>query len=275
MLFRHSAQKQLHEQQLRLKNVKNDEWEVALDALTVEMSKPELLGGQIVKGPHNTKRLVNGKTHYGAHSEYNLATSNVLYHYQAEFVLALYEGEWEWKEGVSLADQLIEIANSRIPKVAKKYTKKKERENKKHIKTTPVSLDVDLIGKPDDYTGEETETWVALINNEASEPDKDNLDFSDAEGGCNTCEDEINSEIPNEAESNAIISKEPEPLGMDYQHQLWEKVCAAADGDKELEEFVQITGECTKMRQVNERLHLEKGDRDRLQKRLKRKVNKL
>ena len=119
---------QIHAQQLRLKNVTKDEWEVALDALTVEMSKPELLGGQIIDGPHDTKRLVNGKTRYGAHSEYNLATSNVLYHYQAEFLLALYDGKWEWKEGVSLADQLIEIANSRIPKVANKYIKKKERE---------------------------------------------------------------------------------------------------------------------------------------------------
>ena len=269
------TQEQQHKQLLRLKNVKNDEWEAALDALTVEMSKPELLGGQIVKGPHNTKRLVNGKTCYGAHSEYNLATSNVLYHYQAEFVLALYDCKWEWKEGVSLADQLIEIANSRIPKVAEKYAKKKERENKKNIKTTPVSYDVELIGKRDDYTGEETGTLVAFLNNETPKPDKDDLDFSDAEGGCNTCEDENVSEIPNEAEGNAIMSMESEPLGMDYQHQLWEKVCAAADGDKELEDFVQKTGECTNMRRVNERLHLEDGDRDRLQKRLKRKVNKL
>ena len=266
---------QIHAQQLRLKNVTKDEWEVALDALTVEMSKPELLGGQIIDGPHDTKRLVNGKTRYGAHSEYNLATSNVLYHYQAEFLLALYDGKWEWKEGVSLADQLIEIANSRIPKVANKYIKKKERENKKHIKTTPVSLDVELIGKPDDYTGEETETLVVLVNKEESEPNNDNLDLGDAEGESNTSEDETVSEIPNEAEGNAIMSKEPEPLGMDYQHQLWEKVCAAADGDKELEEFVQVTGECKTLRQVNERLQLKDGDRDRLQKRLKRKVNKL
>lgn len=255
------TEEQIHRQQLRLKNVKNDEWVKALDALTEEMSNSKLLGGHIEKGPHNTKRLVNGKTQYGAHSEYTLGTSNVLYHYQAEFVMALYYGKWEWKEGVSLADQLIEIAYSRIPKTADKYARRKEREKKNRINTTPVSLDVEMIGKLDDYTGEETEMLVA-----AFKPQEDDDNPKD-------CDE--TTEIPTEAEGFELMNKESAPAGMDYQHSLWGKVCNAADDDKELECFVQVTGECKEMKEVNERLDLKDGDRDRLQKRLKRKVNKL
>lgn len=265
----------LNEQRERLRQVKRQEWMAALDQLTEEMSNSKLLGGHIEKGPHNTKRLVNGRTRFGAHSEYQLGASNVLYHYQSEFVMALYDGEWEWKAGVSLADQLIEIAYSRIPKAADKYTRKKKREKKKNINTTPVSLDVELIGKPDDYTGEETETMVAAFNYEEPEPNDSNIDSEDAEdGACVRDIDEAMAEIPNETESNAIMSKE-QTSGMDYQHQLWEKVCKAADGDKELAAFVQKTGESKTLQEVNDSLHLKDGDRDRLQKRLQRKVNKM
>lgn len=265
----------LNEQRKRLRQVKRQEWMAALDRLTEEMSNSKLLGGHIENGPHNTKRLVNGRTRYGAHSEYQLATSNVLYHYQSDFVMALYEGEWEWKAGVSLADQLIEIAYSRIPKEADKYTRKKEREKKNNINTTPVSLDVELIGKPDDYTGEETETMVAAFNFKDPEQKDSDLDGKEAGEDISVRDyDEATTEIPNETESNAIVCKE-QVAGVDYQHQLWEKVCMAADGDKELETFVQKTGECQSLHEVNDSLHLKNGDRDRLQKRLQRKVNKM
>lgn len=56
----------------------------------------------------------------------------------------------------------------------------------------------------------------------------------------------------------------------DYRHMKWEAICDAADGDAELERFVQVTGECATMKEVNECLGLKSGDRDRLMKRLKR-----
>ena len=60
----------------------------------------------------------------------------------------------------------------------------------------------------------------------------------------------------------------------DHRHQEWETICEAADGDEELEAFVQVTGESRSMMEVNERLMLKDGDRDRLMKRLKRRVRK-
>ena len=58
------------------------------------------------------------------------------------------------------------------------------------------------------------------------------------------------------------------------RHMKWETICGAADGDKELEAFVQVTGECGTMKEVNERLGLKGDDRDRLMKRLKRRFDK-
>ncbi len=61
---------------------------------------------------------------------------------------------------------------------------------------------------------------------------------------------------------------------MDYRHTMWEEICEAADGDEELEAFVQVTGESGSLQEVNERLSLKSDGRDRLMKRLKRKVCK-
>lgn len=58
------------------------------------------------------------------------------------------------------------------------------------------------------------------------------------------------------------------------RHMKWETICGAADGDKELEAFVQVTGESQSMKEVNERLGLKGDDRDRLMKRLKRRFDK-
>ena len=58
------------------------------------------------------------------------------------------------------------------------------------------------------------------------------------------------------------------------KHMKWEAICEAADGDDELEAFVQVTGESETMKEVNERLGLKGDDRDRLMKRLRRKVQK-
>lgn len=58
------------------------------------------------------------------------------------------------------------------------------------------------------------------------------------------------------------------------KHMKWEQICEAADGDDELEAFVQVTGESETMKEVNERLGLKGDDRDRLLKRLKRRFDK-
>ena len=96
-------------------------------------------------GPHKRKILVGARTLYGAHSHYNLGTSNVLLKYQADLMLALYDCKWYWPEDVSLTDMLIRIACSRIPKAVEKYRKQKAEEEKQGIYTTPVNFDVDWI----------------------------------------------------------------------------------------------------------------------------------
>ena len=63
-------------------------------------------------------------------------------------------------------------------------------------------------------------------------------------------------------------------VSSDHRHQEWEAICEAADGDQELEAFVQVTGECKSLKEVGERLHLRDGERDKLMKRLKRRVKK-
>jgi hypothetical protein len=78
-------------QRLRLTKVSNEQWEEAFDNLTVALSSPLLLGGYVVTGPNKRKMLIGARTLYGAHSHYNLCTSNVLYKYQADLMLALYE----------------------------------------------------------------------------------------------------------------------------------------------------------------------------------------
>lgn len=123
-----------HKQRLRLKAVTKEQWADAFDDLTEALSSPYLLGGRAVVGPHKRKILVGARTLYGVHSHYNLGTSNVLYHYQADLILALYDCKWRWPEDVSLSDMLIRIACSRIPKAVEKYRKQKEKEEKEGIK---------------------------------------------------------------------------------------------------------------------------------------------
>ena len=81
-------------QRLRLRAVTNEEWIEAFDNLTEALSSPYLLGGRAVIGPHKRKILVGARTLYGAHSHYNLGTSNVLLKYQADLMLALYDCKW-------------------------------------------------------------------------------------------------------------------------------------------------------------------------------------
>lgn len=83
--------------------------------------------------------------------------------------------------------------------------------------------------------------------------------------GIDTTPVDIDMEWLGEDESLATTST-------DSQHMKWEAICDAADGDTELERFVQVTGECQTIKEVNERLSLKSGNRDKLMKRLKRRV---
>jgi len=85
-----------------------------------------------------------------------------------------------------------------------------------------------------------------------------------------------------EGDPSAMLGMTEGLLGMtnavettdDVRHMKWEAICEAADGDAELEAFVQATGESQTMQEVNEQLGLKGDDRDRLLKRLKRRVEK-
>lgn len=264
---------QKHKQQLRLKHLSNEEREEAFDALTEALTQPKLLGGHLEKGPHNTVRLVNGRTRFGAHSEYRLGTSNVLYHYEAEFLIALYDCEWEWPEDRSLAEQFVLMAYSRIPKASEKYKKRKEREADKGISSDPVSFDVEWIGKEDDYSGEESEMMIPAAsykNPETGDPLLDN-DASDSEA-VGSADD--STDIPSEAESNAIQSTEYDN-SMDLLHKNWELVCAATDDDPEMARYVQVVGECKRPKEVREKLGLKEDEMDSLRKKVIRRVKKM
>jgi len=61
----------------------------------------------------------------------------------------------------------------------------------------------------------------------------------------------------------------------DIKHDRWERICAAADDDPQLAQYVQIVGESKQLKDVREKGGYEPGDTDKLIKRLRRKVNKL
>lgn len=62
--------------------------------------------------------------------------------------------------------------------------------------------------------------------------------------------------------------------GMDHRHAHWELICEAADGDEELEKYVQAVGESKQLKDVRQSLRLKAGETERLVKRLKRRVAK-
>ena len=74
-------------------------------------------------------------------------------------------------------------------------------------------------------------------------------------------------------EANGAVNR-MEQLEADPRHLHWEQICAAADGDEELERYVQAVGESKQLKDVREALGLKAGDSERLQKKLKRRVKK-
>ena len=79
--------------------------------------------------------------------------------------------------------------------------------------------------------------------------------------------------MPTMGENSAIMNQVL--VAGDERHQNWEKVCAAADGEKELEDYVQAVGESRRLKDVRVALNLKPGDSDKLTKKLKRRVYKL
>ena len=74
-------------------------------------------------------------------------------------------------------------------------------------------------------------------------------------------------------EANAAVNR-MEDGGIDPHHAHWELICEAADGDEELERYVQAVGESKQLKDVREALGLKSGETERLQKKLKRRVKK-
>jgi hypothetical protein len=207
-----------------------------------------LLHGKLKEDENGRKVLVGGYTTFGAHSEVRLG-GKALYHYQGMVVEKLYDGSCEWKAENSLAEQLKEIAESVIDDSVKEFRSHQKECERLGIDSRPVGLDVDWLGEEDGDLSTDSSTAVGMSNG-AVEMTGELLGMTD--GG---------------------LSTEVE-MTDDVRHMKWEAICEAADGDSELEAFVQVTGESQSMKEVNERLGLKGDDRDRLMKRLKRKVGK-
>lgn len=95
-------------QLLRIQRISNAEWSEAIKKLGVYI---------LCK--------IRGKTKYGAHSESVLGMSALDY-YTGEAIEALLSAEWEWKEDMSLSDQLTRIAWSKISAQVDNYKRRTE-----------------------------------------------------------------------------------------------------------------------------------------------------
>ena len=93
----------------RLLRVTEDEWRRALTELAIYITWK-----------------VGDRTHYGAHSESELGMKALDY-YRGEAVAKLCSCEWEWKEELSLAEQLKVIAGSKISMQVDHYKRKRKR----------------------------------------------------------------------------------------------------------------------------------------------------
>ena len=239
------TEERLEKQRKRLNDVSNQEWNEAYLALARRLLFR--LGGYLTKGPHGETLLKGGKTRYYAHSEDEL-DENVLHHYAREFLFKLKDGDWEWPEDVSLSQQLENMADSTITHDRAKYARRKKKEEKERATKEADGKVVE---------GFESHI-IEFIPSTSSFDERYMTGESPASSGGDPREDEEQRKDATER----------------YHHGLWEKVCDAADGDPELEAFVQMTGESESMKDVNRSLGLTSRDRERIQKNLRRKLNK-
>ena len=236
---------QIKDQLKRLLAVTPKQWREVEFELALEIAR--LLGGELIGGKNATYRYIKGgKTTYGAHSEPAQA-GNPLLSYETKIVEKLWKCNSWWNPEYELIDQLKRIAKHLIEDEQEAYMRNIDYEKRHGYSSKPVSLDVNWIGRPDDYTGEETDVLVP--------------------------EGEVTSDMPTMGENSAIMNQVL--VAGDERHQNWEKVCAAADGEKELEDYVQAVGESRRLKDVRVALNLKPGDSDKLTKKLKRRVYKL
>jgi len=252
-------------QKMRVSMVTRLEWRKAIDQLTLDISC--LLHGHIEVDKLGIKHVVGGNTRYGAHCQYERG-GEALYDYETTIVSKLINCECEWKPELSLSEQLKEIASHVIQDEVEKYVRKKAREERTGIYTTPISLDVRWMGRADDYTGEETEVVVA-----------ENAQ-NNGEGAYRTLEQQIlgNTEPQEEtltendcARITSLVFGVSDKMN---EEKLWEELYEAAKGDLELEWFLKMY-ELDRSKELEEDAqYMTARERDRLVKKLRRRVNK-
>jgi len=230
-----------------------------LDELTLELAS--LLHGKLRANQNGRKYVAGGNTKFGAHSESELG-GEALYHYQGVIVEKLYACKCEWSPENTLSEQLKKIASHVFDKNVAKYRRKKKREEKYGYNSTPVSLDVEWIGKEDDYTGEVTDEMVVV------KPDTDSVSMSEKEANA------ANYETPSEADCARIVSLVSDDSDKIVVEKNWKIMWNAAKGDAELEWFLTLYDAERDKEGKEDSEHMDARERDRLVKRLRRKVNK-
>ena len=152
-------------QLLRIQRISDAEWSEAIKKLGVYI---------LYK--------IRGKTKYGAHSESVLGMSALDY-YTGEAIEALLSAEWEWKEDMSLSDQLTRIAWSKISAQVDNYKRRTEL-----YSTIELNVAGNVLNPED-----ESEEYY-MICQEAAHGDKELESYVKAVHRCNTF-DEVCSEM--------------------------------------------------------------------------------
>lgn len=93
----------------RLADISDEEWVSAID-----------------KCRASVQMRIRGRTKFGLHSEINLG-EKAIEKYSGEAILAILEGDWEFKKEFSLSEQLIRIANSKISTIVEKAGNKRDK----------------------------------------------------------------------------------------------------------------------------------------------------
>ncbi len=93
----------------RLADISDKEWISAID-----------------KCRTSVQMRIRGRTKFGVHSEINLG-EKAIEKYTGEAILAILEGDWEFKNKFSLSEQLIRIANSKISTIVEKKGNKRDK----------------------------------------------------------------------------------------------------------------------------------------------------
>ena len=253
----------LKRQRQRLAETSNQEWAKANKALAQRLLKR--LGGRLEKGEHGETILVGGHTKYGAHSEKALG-SNALHYYQTVFFEKLADGDWEWPEDRSLSEQMEMMVDSVVRHGSEKEDRRKKKADREAKKAQGGDdCDEEFGSHIIEFTPRSQVIYAdfegsgAIFQGSGSQED----DPSDCEVDEPTVLDDLDG-----------LDDIPDYDGPDHQHWLWETLCEAVESDPELKEYVQTVGECREDKEVRQRLGLKDGDRDKLVKRMKRRVNK-